>query len=307
MTKPTVLITGCSDGSLGSALALEFHRRGHRVFATARNPAKLTAMKAAGIETLILDVQSSTSITACVETLSNLTSGKLDILVNNAGAATMCALTDASIAESRQHFDLNVWAPLEVTQAFLPLLLRSTRPGGAIIANNTSGAGVVSIPFQGVYGAGKAAVRHMSKCLRVELAPWDVNVVEIVTGATKSNINDVRDEKVPEKGSVYTPAKEWLDEWYSSRPQNAGAMESKAWAETTVAGLIGGRKPPREIYPGRDSKLAWLVTWLPNWVAEWALGDMAKIPMVKKQVHAYGRDRVVDEAYGDGSEPLTVG
>lgn len=97
--RRTVLITGCSDGSLGSALALEFHKHPSiRVFATARNPAKLTRLAAAGIETLSLDVLDSVSIAACVVEVSKLTNGRLDILVNNAGAGYSMPLMDVSVA-----------------------------------------------------------------------------------------------------------------------------------------------------------------------------------------------------------------
>ncbi len=80
-SKRTVLITGCSDGGLGAALAIAFHEAGLHVYATARNPSKMTELTSLGIETLTLDVLSDSSITACVNKLSNL-----DILVNNAGA-----------------------------------------------------------------------------------------------------------------------------------------------------------------------------------------------------------------------------
>lgn len=82
----TILITGCSDGGLGAALATQFHKRGDRVLATARNPAKMASLTALGIETLKLDVLSDESIKACVEEVSALTGGKLNMLVNNAGA-----------------------------------------------------------------------------------------------------------------------------------------------------------------------------------------------------------------------------
>lgn len=81
ISKRTVLITGCSDGGLGAALAIAFREAGLHVYATARNPSKMTQLTSLGIETLTLDVLSDSSIAACVSKLD-----KLDILVNNAGA-----------------------------------------------------------------------------------------------------------------------------------------------------------------------------------------------------------------------------
>lgn len=79
-SKRTVLITGCSDGGLGAALALAFHEAGLHVYATARNPSKMSQLAALGMETLTLDILSDSSIAACRSKLSSL-----DILVNNAG------------------------------------------------------------------------------------------------------------------------------------------------------------------------------------------------------------------------------
>ena len=81
MAKPkrTVLITGCSDGGTGAALAEAFHNSGLRVVATARNVEKMAHLTSLGVETLKLDVLSESSISATVGKLDSL-----DILVNNA-------------------------------------------------------------------------------------------------------------------------------------------------------------------------------------------------------------------------------
>nr|POE77555.1 short-chain dehydrogenase cctt [Quercus suber] len=86
MSPPkTVLITGCSPGGIGHALAREFHSQGLRVFATARNSSSISDLAALGIETLSLEVTSATSISALAAEVSSRTNGALDILVNNAG------------------------------------------------------------------------------------------------------------------------------------------------------------------------------------------------------------------------------
>ncbi|KAK9342489.1 hypothetical protein V1522DRAFT_425026 [Lipomyces starkeyi] len=128
-SKRTVLITGCSDGGMGAALAVAFHDAGLQVYATARNTAKMSHLASLGIKTLTLDVLSDSSIAECVGKLTSL-----DILVNNAGATYGMPVSDLSIAESKKLFDLNVWSYLAVTQAFLPLLLKSK----GMIVNHTS-------------------------------------------------------------------------------------------------------------------------------------------------------------------------
>ena len=81
----SVLITGCSEGGIGDALAMEFYSKGARVFASARNLNKIKHLKAMGIETLSLDVTSPELIETAVATVCKATGGTLDILVNNSG------------------------------------------------------------------------------------------------------------------------------------------------------------------------------------------------------------------------------
>lgn len=81
----SVLITGCSEGGIGDYLARDFHKRGFRVFATARNIKKVEHLKALGLDVLVLDVTSPASIEAAVKDVKSVTGGTLDFLVNNSG------------------------------------------------------------------------------------------------------------------------------------------------------------------------------------------------------------------------------
>lgn len=83
--QKSVLITGCSVGGIGDALAQSFHRRGLRVFATARNLSKIQHLKDMGMEAVELDVTDTGSLKKAVDHVSALTGGTLNILVNNAG------------------------------------------------------------------------------------------------------------------------------------------------------------------------------------------------------------------------------
>jgi 1-acylglycerone phosphate reductase len=152
-SKRTVLIAGCSEGGMGAALAVAFHEAGLHVYATARTPSKIAQLASLGIETLTLDVLSDSSIAACVSKLSSL-----DILINNAGASYSMPVSDLSIPEAKMLFDLNVWSYLTVTQAFLPLLLKSK----GMIVNQTSVVSSTALPFQSAYNASKATMAMFS-------------------------------------------------------------------------------------------------------------------------------------------------
>jgi 1-acylglycerone phosphate reductase len=299
MSKTTVLITGCSDGSLGSALALQFHKKGYRVFATGRNLAKLSNAQAAGIEIIALDVQSEKSRKHCVDEIRKLTGGSLDILVNNAGAMFSSALSDTSVEEAKKMFDLNVWAPISMIQDFLPLLLKSSR--GGVIVNHTSVASVISTPFTAVYGASKAALAQMTWNLRIELEPFNIKVVDLKTGSTHSNITSQADQTstIP-KTSLYYPAHEWLDEIFSGRLFMKDAYPAHVWAEKVVSEL-SKRNPPAEIWVGAFAKLVWWAQSFPAWLQKYLVRDSVKFGLVEKNIRDYGKENTIRDAYGAGA------
>jgi NAD(P)-dependent dehydrogenase (short-subunit alcohol dehydrogenase family) len=237
-TKKTVLITGCSDGSLGAALATSFHKAGLHVYATTRNPAKMTQLATLGIETLALDVLDQSSIDAAVSKVP-----RLDILVNNAGSFYAMPISDMSIPQAKELFDLNVWSYLAVTQAFLPLLLESK----GMIVNQTSGASVLPIPFQSAYNASKAAIAMFSDCQRLELEPFDITVVDLKSNITKSNARATQEAKggaVLPKGSLYTPAEEAVESSMNLEEVSKDAMETDEYGEFVVRSLLKKTPPP---------------------------------------------------------------
>lgn len=126
ITKKTVLITGCSDGGIGAALARAFLVHDYHVFATLRNTSKAgTLATTPGIEVLELEATSQESIAKCAQLVSERTGGSLDVVINNAGADFVMPLLDVDIQEARKLFDLNVFSILAVTQAFTPLLIQA--------------------------------------------------------------------------------------------------------------------------------------------------------------------------------------
>ena len=273
--KRTVLITGCSDGGMGAALAKEFHQAGLHVIATARDASKMSSLTSVGIETLPLDIQSESSIQTCVAKISNL-----DILINNAGALYTMPVSDLSIPRAKELFDINVWGNIAVTQAFLPLLLKSTKP---MVVNHTSaGVGMV-IPFQAAYNASKAAMSIMSNAMRLELDAFGVTTVELRTGGVKTNIGKNVQAQRPQlpDGSIYTPAKELVEkallyEWFEGM-----GVTAEQWAKEVVADLLK-KNPPAVIWRGESAWGAWFGSFLP---VTWFDG------MLKKMV---GLDKVED-------------
>lgn len=122
----SVLITGCSDGGIGSALALTFATRGLLVFACARSIKKMTKLSSLpNVHLLELDVLKSEDIEAAVGAVKKETGGTLDYLVNNAGQVRYRPVLDENIEDAKELFDVNVWSVIRVVQAFAPLLIDS--------------------------------------------------------------------------------------------------------------------------------------------------------------------------------------
>ncbi|KAL8841191.1 MAG: hypothetical protein Q9170_001045 [Blastenia crenularia] len=276
--KRTVLITGCSDGGLGAALAIAFHEAGLHVYATARNPSKMEHLASLGIETIQLDVQSEASIAACVSKLPGL-----DILVNNAGAQYVMPVVDASISEAKKLFDLNVWSHIAVTQALLPLLLKSSR---GMIVNQTSVGACTTIPFQAVYNSSKAALAMLSDCLRLELQPFGIVVVDLRTGVVKTNLiknlNQSHQSSLP-NGSIYEPAKEAVEKALRQEGFENQGMPAEKWAKLVVQDLLR-QKPPSVIWRGESAWLTRIATVLPFGMLDGMVKKLTGLDVVERAV-----------------------
>ncbi|PGH08873.1 hypothetical protein AJ80_07745 [Polytolypa hystricis UAMH7299] len=286
--KRTVLITGCSDGGLGAALAIAFHKAGLHVYATARNVSKMSVLASHGIDTLPLDILSASSIASCVEKLSSSSSfSGLDILVNNAGGGYSMPISDIDIEDAKTLFDLNVWAQIAVTQAMLPLLRRkekSKNGGGDMIVNHTSSASVVAIPFQGAYNASKAAMAMLSHTMRLELSPFGIAVVDVKSGIIESNFFENKGVGVLPADSIYMPAREFVEKATWGAPVGRGISRAKVWAEQVVADLLRSRGPPITVWRGTKASTAKWGSMLPAWVLDTIAKKMFGMDVVERMI-----------------------
>ncbi|KAL4786495.1 hypothetical protein BJX76DRAFT_355043 [Aspergillus varians] len=208
----TVLITGCSDDGIGSGLALSFQQRNYHVFATARDLQKMEKLRnLPNVTLLTLDVCNKDHITAAVAAVAKHTGDKLDYLVNNAGRNHFMPILDEDIEVTKKIYDTNVWGPLALTQAFAPLLIRAR----GTIAFITSISGYLNVPYMGSYAGSKRSIELIADTLRLELAPFHVRVLCVVTGAVKTmGQTYFGDFKLPEN-SLYRP----IEETIASRAQ----------------------------------------------------------------------------------------
>jgi NAD(P)-dependent dehydrogenase (short-subunit alcohol dehydrogenase family) len=182
MMSQVVLITGCSTG-IGRDLAQHLAGVGYTVVAMARRVETLAALSAA--LKLQLDVTDPISIQRAVErTLQRY--GRIDVLINNAGYATRGAIEELPIDEVERMFDVNAYGVIRMVQAVVPHMRR--QKAGRII-NISSIAGKFFTPANGAYSATKFALEALSDSLRLELAPFGIQVVLIEPGSIKTQFH----------------------------------------------------------------------------------------------------------------------
>jgi NAD(P)-dependent dehydrogenase (short-subunit alcohol dehydrogenase family) len=182
MESKSVLITGCSTG-IGNCLARGLRERGYRVFASARKEADVAALSAAGFASLPLDLDSTGSIRAAVETVLERTQGRLYALINNGAYGQPGAVEDLSRAVLRAQFETNLFGTQELTNLVIPAM--RARGEGRII-QMSSMLGIVCLAHRGAYNATKFALEALSDTLRLELRDTDIYVSIIEPGPIES-------------------------------------------------------------------------------------------------------------------------
>ncbi len=192
-----VLITGCSTG-IGRDLAERLSESGYAVVATARKPETLANLKVA--LKIPLDVTQLDSVRSAVGcTLERF--GRIDVLVNNAGYAVRGAIEETSDREVQEMFDANVFGVMRMIRAVVPSMRKQN--AGRIV-NISSIAGKRSTPANGAYSASKFALEALSDALRLELAPFGIQVVVVEPGSIKTEFMATAQAHTPASASSPT-------------------------------------------------------------------------------------------------------
>jgi NAD(P)-dependent dehydrogenase (short-subunit alcohol dehydrogenase family) len=174
------LITGASKG-FGRLWAQAALDRGDSVAATARDTRSLEGLVAEHGDRALpleLDVTDKAAIDRSVAA-AHERFGRLDVVVNNAGYGQFGAIEEASEEEARRQIETNLFGPLWVTKAAIPIL-REQRSGH--ILQVSSIGGVLAFPILGLYHASKWALEAFSQSLSEELEEFGVKVTIIEPG-----------------------------------------------------------------------------------------------------------------------------
>jgi NAD(P)-dependent dehydrogenase (short-subunit alcohol dehydrogenase family) len=180
-----VLVTGASSG-IGFRIAETLSRNGFYVYAGARKAEDLQMLDAMeNVSGVRLDVTVDEDIDAAVDFVAKQGRGLWGI-VNNAGVARYSPLLSGPESDIRFTFDINVFGPFRINQAFLPMLLESNGRTAIIGSIN----GFIPNDSDGGYAASKFAVEGYTDSLAMELASTAVHVGIVEPGAYRSQIRD---------------------------------------------------------------------------------------------------------------------
>ena len=246
----TALVTGASSG-IGEETARTLHKLGYTVYAAARRTDRLKQLTAIGIHALTMDVTDDESMTSGIEKIITET-GRIDVLVNNAGYGSYGAIEDVSLDKARRQFEVNVFGLGRLTQLVLPHM-RAQRSG--TIINISSMGGRLTTPLGGWYHATKYAVEALSNALRMETAPFGIDVVVIEPGGIRTEWSGIAADHLEEtaEGSAYASQIKAVANSMRSESTNKRQSPPSVIADT-VEKIVTARKPRTRYVVGFAAK-----------------------------------------------------
>lgn len=274
MTKVAV-ISGASSG-IGKALSVELCHQGYKVYAVARTVKAIEQITSdyPGLQVIpyALDITSVESIQEFKEFLKKELpkneEGKpmLDVLYNNAGQSCTFPALDVTPEAMEQCFKVNVFGHINMSRELSEFVIN----GKGTILFTGSLAGIISFPFGSIYSATKAAIHAYARGLHLELQPFGVRVVNVITGGVATNISD--DRPLPD-GSIYD-FKEGREAfgYRQNMVKHNTPMSATEYAKQMVTLIMDRKNDPVDVYRG---SLAWIVGWIaflvPYCILEWGL------------------------------------
>lgn len=176
--KKVILITGISSG-FGKHTAKFLADNGHIVYGTVRKET-LTDSKVHQLRMDLTDIESIKK--AVSEVLEK--EGKIDVLINNAGMHSGGPIETSYIENIKLQMDTNFLGMAYMTREVLPIMRKQ---GGGTVINLSSIGGLMGLPFQAFYSAGKFAIEGFTEALRMEVKQFNIKVVLINPGDFHTN------------------------------------------------------------------------------------------------------------------------
>jgi NAD(P)-dependent dehydrogenase (short-subunit alcohol dehydrogenase family) len=214
-TQKTALITGANKG-IGREIARQLGRLGYTVWLGCRDQKRgaeaARALSAEGLDAhpLTLDVSDDESVRAAASSFG-AKHERLDALVNNAGVSTggYVAPSEASLRDMHALYEVNVFGPVRVTQAFLPFL-RTSGQGRVVMMSSSLGSvaeqldpasSTYTVNLLG-YNSSKSALNMITVAFAKELMPFGIKVNAANPGYVATDLNGHQGYRTVEQGAA---------------------------------------------------------------------------------------------------------
>ncbi len=187
-----VLVTGASSG-IGKATAITFAQAGSKIALIARREDKLRSVantiqaRGGQADFYVANVGRESEALAAAA-WAEKTFGKVDILINNAGIIRPGQVASADTQSWRDTFDINLLAPMYMTQALLAGMQQ--KQAGHIINISSNAAKQPGAAGNSAYSASKYGITALSVALRKEVAEYGIRVTIVEPGTTETDIAD---------------------------------------------------------------------------------------------------------------------
>ena len=268
-----ILITGASSG-IGKDAAIQLIKQGHKVYTAARRIENMQELKQLGGHPLAMDITNEADIRQVVDTIVK-SEGRIDVLWNNAGYGLFGAVEDIAIEDARRQFEVNLFGLASISQKVLPYMRKQNT--GTII-NTSSMGGKMYTPLGAWYHASKHALEGWSDCLRLELKPFNINVVVLEPGTITTEFGDVMYGPML-KNSGEGAYKQLAQAMAKATRKNyeKGAASPASVISNTILKIINSTKPKTRYRVGKWAKsLVWMRLYMGDRIFDRALMSQVK-------------------------------
>lgn len=259
MDKKVIIITGASSG-MGKDAALRLIKEGHIVYGAARRVDAMQDLVDTGGYAIVLDIMDGASLKEAVKKVLS-EQNRIDVLWNNAGYSVTGAVEDVSYEDAKRQFEVNLFGLAEMTKAVLPQM-RKQKSG--MIINTSSVGGKVYTPLGAWYHASKHALEGWSDCLRLELKPFNINVVILEPGGIATEFGEVMYKPTLDrsKGGAYEEYSKKIADIYKEYYSDNSSLSSPSVISDTIVKIINSPKPKTRYAAGYMAKTTLFLRWL---------------------------------------------
>jgi NAD(P)-dependent dehydrogenase (short-subunit alcohol dehydrogenase family) len=225
----TILITGAGSG-FGEGAAIGMARNGHHVIATAQISPQVAALRRKVDELGLKNLTVEKLDLLDPYDVAHAQTWDIDVLFNNAGIGESGPVSEIPVDLVRRNFEINVHAPLALTQGFIRKWIQQKKAGKIVFTSSMGG--LFTPPGFGIYVSTKHALEAIAEAMQQELKPFGIKVQTINPGAYLTGYNETMSDT----------AFRWLDDSHN--------FTKRAAMRATFDSLLGtpqGRLDPAEM------------------------------------------------------------